>query len=134
MSDEKKKAEKAKEREALEKAFDPRQYEKGTMALVKPIHEGDTEIQELKWDFNALSGEEFCDALDRDVKGNNVFRLTNRQALLLFAAAAAKETEKLDAKDIMDRIGIQDAQKATQIATLFFNTSSRSGGDRISFM
>ena len=114
---------------------------KGVMKLEKPIHAAGREITELCWDFRSLTGWEYANALDCDNAGVNVFRITNKQAFSLFAAAAAKATvatndggiqiHPLDARDIKERMGIDDTIKAVQTATVFFVTSARVGNKRI---
>jgi len=115
---------------------------KGTMKLEKPIMAADRELTELHWDFRTLTGWEYANALDCDDAGLNVFKITNKQAFSLFAAAAAKmttmknesgiEIHPLDARDIKERMGIDDTIKAIQLATVFFATSARVGNKRIS--
>ena len=114
---------------------------KGGLKLDKPIMAAGREIGELHWDFRNLTGWEYANALDCDSAGVNVFRITNKQALSLFAAAAAKATtirnengmdiHPLDARDIKERMGIDDTIKAVQTATVFFVTSARVGNRRI---
>ena len=114
---------------------------KGALKLDRPIKAAGHEITELRWDFRALTGWEYANALDCDADGVNVFRITNKQALSLFAAAAAKGTtirnengmdiHPLDARDIKERMGIDDTIKAVQMATVFFATSARVGNKRI---
>lgn len=106
----------------------------GKMELTVPIQDGENVVKELKWDFLALTGAEYCDALDRDTRAVNSFRLTNTQALNLFAAAAGKATPGVDETDIRRGMGIMDAQKASQIAAVFFTLSNRAGNLRISSM
>lgn len=60
------------------------------------------------------------------------YRITYRQALSLFAKAAAKQTDRLDMQDIVSQIGVTDAVEGVQLATLFFNASTRAGRLRIS--
>ena len=114
---------------------------KGVMKLEKPIMGAGREVTELKWDFRNLTGWEYANALDSDSSGVNVFRITNKQALSLFAAAAAKATtvkndagveiHPLDMEDIKSRMGIDDTIMAVQTATVFFVTSARVGNKRI---
>lgn len=114
---------------------------KGGLKLEKPILAAGREITELHWDFRNLTGWEYASALDSDDAGVNAFRITNKQALSLFAAAAAKATvvknengmdiHPLDARDIKERMGINDTIKAVQHATVFFITSARAGNKRI---
>ena len=70
--------------------------------------------------------------MDADPKAVNLFRLSARQAMEMFARAATKETEGIDATDIRERMVAQDARKATQLATVFFAAANRAGNDRIS--
>ena len=115
----------------------------GKMKLLQPIRAAGQDITELKWNFRNLTGWEFASAMDCD-SASNVFRITNKQALGLFAASAAKETtikndggveiHPLDAQDIRQRIGIDDCVKAVQIAAVFFVASAREANKRISSM
>ena len=105
---------------------------KGRLKLETPIRAGDEEIEELIYDFNELTGIEYTDAMDSDINAQQIYRITYRQALALFAKAAAKQTEKVDARDIIERIGMTDAVEAVQLATLFFSASTRAGRLRIS--
>ena len=142
----KKKAEEAKKlletrtAEMKEKAKEARMAMmegKGRLALEKPIVAGDEEIKELVYDFTALTGMEYTEALDSDQNAGNQFygsSITNRQALYLFAKAASKQTEKVDTRDIMERIGITDASAAVQLAVIFFAASTRAGKLRITRM
>jgi len=105
---------------------------KGTLQLLKPIRANDKEHTELAFDFGALSGWDFINAMDSDLTGmSNAFRMTDRQALALFSAAVVKCTADIDAEDIKQRIGVEDCIKATQLAALFFTTSSQAGNLRI---
>ena len=105
---------------------------KGRLRLETPILAGDREIDELAYDFTALTGMEFVDAMDSDQSARNAYKITSRQALALFAKAAAKQTELVDMRDIQERIGMTDAVEAVQLATIFFNASTRAGQRRIS--
>ena len=100
------------------------QMTRGTLTLVKPIRAGGRDVTELKYDFSRLTGWEFADAMDMDAKGTNFFQLTRKQALCLFAATAGKETEKVDATDVRERLGIEDTMRAVEITMLFRNTST----------
>ena len=104
---------------------------KGRLRLEKPIMSGDEEITELVYDFMEMTGVEYTDAMDSDQNATGTYRITYRQALALFAKAAAKQTERLDMQDILSKIGVTDAVEATQLATLFFNASTRAGRLRI---
>lgn len=105
---------------------------KGVLKLETPITSADGEITELPYDFTVLTGLEFTEAMDSDMNAQQIFRITSRQALALFAVAAARQTPSLDRRDIMERIGMTDSVAATQVATLFFSASTRAGRLRIS--
>lgn len=103
---------------------------KGCIELFDPIIDGEREYKKLEYDFKALRGTELADALDADDENRNrtdPFRLTRRQAISLFAAAAEKKTDGLFAKEIKERLGVVDALNAVRIATLFFISTSRVG-------
>lgn len=101
---------------------------KGTLELALPIRARSKDITKLHYDFTKLTGWEYADAMDSDPSARNVFVVTKKQAICLFAAAAAKVTTDVDAKDIKERIGLADAQRAVQVATLFLTTSAREAG------
>lgn len=105
---------------------------KGRLTLAAPITYNDEEITELAYDFTALTGMEYADAMDSDASAQQIFRITNRQGLALFAAAAAKQTPELDSKEIMENLGVADAMEGVQLATSFFAASTRAGRMRIS--
>lgn len=105
---------------------------KGILALEKPIMAGGQEITELVYDFTSLTGTEYADAMDSDPNANQIFKITYRQGLALFAKAAAKHTEYVDVRDIVERLGNTDATVGVQLAILFFNASTRAGRMRIS--
>lgn len=109
-------------------------FGKGKMELAAPIRADGKDVNTLKYDFTVLTGMEFVEALDKDTGNStlNAFKLTNKQALNLFAAAAAKVTDGIDATDIRERIGAIDSVKAVQLATIFFSASNRAGNNRIS--
>ncbi len=109
-----------------------RKFARGKMTLRTPIMDGENKVTELHWDFLTLTGAEYVAALDRDTKAVNAFRITSTQAFNLFAVAAEKATPGVDATDIRRGMGIMDAQKATQLATVFFTASNRVGNMRIS--
>ena len=127
-----------------ENSFDEQldKFSKGTLKLFKPIIAAGKEIAELNYDFRKMTGWEYANALDSDTNAGSIFKITNKQALALFAASAAKETtaqnesgetyHPLDAQDIRERIGIDDTIKATQLASVFFIGSARAGSKRTS--
>lgn len=105
---------------------------KGILKLETPIKSGDQDITELAYDFNGITGLEYTEAMDTDAGASQIYRITYRQALALFAKAASKQAERLDMKDIVSRIGATDAVEAVQLATLFFTAATRAGQLRIS--
>lgn len=104
---------------------------KGRLTLETPILSRDEEVKELQYDFTRLTGLEYTEAMDSDPTAQQIYRITYKQALSLFAKAAAKETDGLDARDIMQRIGVTDAVEGVQLATIFFTASTRAGRMRI---
>lgn len=98
---------------------------KGTLKLSTPIRAKSQDVTELQYDFSKLTGWEYVEAMDADATARNVFKISNKQALCLFAAAAGKATPDVDATDIKERIGAVDALRAVQLATVFLITSTR---------
>lgn len=105
---------------------------KGILHLETPIKSGEAEITDLSYDFMELTGIEYTAAMDTDPQAQQAYKITYRQALALFAQAAAKQTDQLDMRDIIERMGATDAVEGVQLATLFFNSSMRAGRLRIS--
>lgn len=104
---------------------------KGTLTLMSPITDGEVRHGELKYDFTALTGWELASAIDMGTKpGGKSMDLSDTQALCLFAAAAGKATDGLDATDIRERMGAMDSIAAIRVAQLFFNGSSLAGSLR----
>lgn len=101
---------------------------KGTLELAVPLRAKSQDVTQLHYDFTKLTGWEYAEAMDCDTNARNVFNITKKQALCLFASAAAKATPDVDATDIKQRIGIADAQRAVQVATLFLTTSAQVAG------
>lgn len=101
---------------------------KGVLKLATPITSEDKPVSELKYDFYALSGWEYAEAMDTDQNNRNAFAVSKKQALRLFAAAAAKVTAGMDATDIYHQIGLADAQRAAQVATVFLSRAGRELG------
>lgn len=123
-------------KEAPKPITDPKEqikkFGKGTLSLETLIRAGGKDVTALNYDFTAITGREYADAMDKDTGPTNAFRITNKQGLYLFACAAGKATKGIDATDIAERIGVGDAIKATQIATVFFVASTQAGNKRIS--
>ena len=101
----------------------------GELKLKKPIKGGGKELSVLKYDFSELTAWEYALALDSDNSAANSFRLTKKQAISLFAAAAAKKTEEVDAKDIKEQMGVHDGVQAANIATVFYVAASRADAE-----
>ncbi|MBR3740565.1 MAG: hypothetical protein IKN04_08905 [Clostridia bacterium] len=114
----------------------------GTLKLMTPIRAHSEDVKEIKFDFCGLKGIEVMDALDSVMAVNNMFGISNKQAMALFAATAekcapmvedgGKTTRLYDAKDIKSRLAGADAIKAMQLAKLFYNASSQAGNSNIS--
>lgn len=104
---------------------------KGRLKLETPIISGENEITELVYDFTEMTGLEYAAAMDNDANAQQIYRITYRQGLALFATAAAKQTEGVDMRDIMEGIGLTDAVEGVQLATSFFAASTRAGRLRI---
>ena len=132
-------AEKAREAEEVKKAAklitDPdetiRHFGKGKFMLAVPIRAGGKDVTELNYDFTKVTGMEYVEALDSDIRNTNAFRVSATQAHTLFAVAAAKVTDGIDATDIKKRMSAQDSVKAVQLATIFFTACNRAGNNRI---
>ena len=105
---------------------------RGRFKLAVPIEDGEQKYEELIYDFNKLTGWELAramdDGADRNRNGSNI---NDRQALTLFATAAAKCTGGLDATDIRDRLSITDAITAISVASIFFRGTLLAGSLRI---
>ena len=108
---------------------------KGTLELAVPIRASSADVSVLHYDFTKLSGWEYVEAMDSDTASRNVFQVSKKQALALFAVAAAKQApvddkggRLYDAKDIKERISLSDAQRAVQVATVFLVRSAQEAG------
>jgi len=101
---------------------------KGTLELATPIRSRSEDVTKLHYDFTKLTGWEYVEAMDSDPNNRNVFNISKKQAICLFAAAAAKCTEGLDVTDIKERIGLADAMRAVQVATAFLVRSAQEAG------
>lgn len=142
MIEEEKRDEEVKAEESADKKDDKnvltdpeeqiRKFGHGKLRLCTPIRANGQDVTELVYDFTKLTGNDYVDAMDTDTKAVNLFRLSGRQALALFAAAAGKATPGIDATDIRERMNVQDTMKAVQLATVFFAASNRAGNNRIS--
>ena len=116
-------------------AFDPLEaaetISKGKFKLKAPIQDGEKQYDTLTYDFNALTAWELAKAIDAGTTGRGEsFNLTDTQALAIFAAAAAKCTDGLDATDIRERMNAADGIAAIRVAQIFFRGSSLAGSLR----
>lgn len=119
-----------------------RQICRGKLKLLHPFRAHGQDVTEVPFDFCDLTGTEMMDALDEIVTVNNMYGISNKQALALFAATAGKcapmvedgstHTRLFDAKDVKARLGAADAVKAIQLAKLFYQASSQAGNNNIS--
>lgn len=107
-------------------------WARGTLILESPIKDGKNTVTEVHWDFLALTGTEYVNALDGAGNTANTFLISNTQAFHLFAAAAGKATDGIDVTDIIQRMGAQDAQMGAQVAMLFSKASFLVASKRIS--
>lgn len=98
---------------------------RGTLKLKQPIRAQSEDLTELHYDFSKLTGWEYVEAMDEGGTTRNVFEVSQKQALCLFAAAAGKATNGVDAVDIRTRIGMEDTLRAVQIAMVFIVASAR---------
>ena len=156
MSEEMKKASAILDDEATENAEEQQAEEKkpvaspleqlsrlcsGTFKLMQPFRARSQDVTELKFDMCALTGTEIIEVLD-STPVNNLFAISNEQAMAIFAASAAKcapmvedggmRLKLYDAKDIKTRMGGVDCVKAVQLGKLFYNASSQAGNRNIS--
>ena len=122
----------AEQNKKVQEALSAMAEGKGVFHLNTPIVSGDESIEDLPYDFTKLSGLEYTQAMDSDSRSTNMTKISHRQALALFATAAAKNVERLDMTDIIERIGASDAIEAIELATIFFAGSMRAGRMRIS--
>lgn len=114
---------------------------RGTMKLMVPIRAHGQDVTEIAFDFCALTGNEMLNALD-EVPVNNMFAISNAQAMALFAAAAEKcapmieeggmRSRLYDGKDIKKQLSAPDFTVALRLAKLFYNASGQAGNDNIS--
>lgn len=108
---------------------------KGKFLLAKPIRISGKEIDELQYDLCALTGDELLDALDSQ-GANNMFAITNRQAVNVFTVSAANctavyaddgERRHVYPDEIRKGMSAPDMIRAAQIGKLFYRASSQTG-------
>lgn len=106
-----------------------RKYGTGTLKLQKPLRSHSQDVEELQYDMTKITGMELATCLDSDPTAVAVDKLTAKQSVNIFALAVEKCMRgTVDARDVKEQLGIQDAVIAIQVATVFFNASSRLGG------
>lgn len=129
MAEGEKKLEELTPREATLRTLDKiRKYGTGTLKLQKPLRSHSQDVEELTYDLTKINGMELANCLDSDPGAMRVDKLTARQAMNLFALGVEKCMRgTVDARDIKEQLGIQDAILAVQVATVFFNACSRTG-------
>ena len=113
----------------------------GKMGLMQPFVMRETEVKEIEYDFCKLNGDDLMDALD-SAGGGNMFQLSNKQALMLFAVAAEKCAPTVredntiirlyDKRDIKSKLGAADSVAAANVAKLFYRASNQAGSQNIS--
>jgi len=104
----------------------------GELLLENPIKSGAQSYDKISYDFRKITGWDYADAMDSDSKNSNLFWITAKQALSLFAVAASKATPGMSSMDVKEQIGMGDTMNAVRIATAFFIASTRAGNMRIS--
>lgn len=129
----------AKEKKsAAEMGQELRELCRGKRELLVPFRAHGQDVKEMEYDFFSMTGMEMLDALDSDMV-NNVLAISNKQALAIFAAAAAKrapvieengfKTRLYDAKDVRERLSPADCVAAIRIAKLFYQASGQTGSN-----
>lgn len=113
---------------------------RGKIKLMFPFRAHSQDVTEIEYDFCALTGIEMADALD-SVPMNNIFAISNGQALAMFAAAAEKcapfididgtKTRLYDARDIKRSLKGVDFVEPMKISKAFYSASSRVGSSSI---
>lgn len=118
---EEKKEEAIEEKESVSK----KSADRGELVLFVPIRARSKDVSVLKYDFSKLTNKEYIEAMSADRGASNPFNMTSVQAFHLFCAAAAHETEDVDAVDILERMSVKDTVIAVQLASVFFAITSR---------
>lgn len=104
---------------------------RGTLKLAVPIRAASQDVTELNYDFTKLSGWDYVEAMDADAAARNIFKISAKQALCLFAKAVRKAMTNVDETDVKERIGAVDAMRAVQLATVFLIASAREANQSI---
>lgn len=116
-----------KAKEAAKKLMEKLAKAEGVMPLTEPITGRDKTLTELRYDFSKISGWEYVEAMDMDKSATNAFKMTNKQALCLFAAAVSKVMDEVDATDVRTRLGMMDSRNAVSITVSFLAASAQVG-------
>lgn len=99
--------------------------EYGELHLFAPIRARSKDVTVLKYNFSKLTNKEYIEAMSADRGATNPFYLSPDQALRIFCAAAAHETDDIDTIDIIERMSVKDTIIAVQLASVFFAVTSR---------
>lgn len=105
-----------------------RKYGTGTLKLQKPLRSHSQDVPELTYDMTKITGMELAGCLDGDSSAQGIDKLTAKQSMNIFALSVEKCMRgEVDARDVKEQMGLQDAITAIRVATVFFNASSRLG-------
>lgn len=115
---------------------------RGKLKLMQPMRVHGQEVKEIEYDFCGLTGMEMMDAMDSAGNAANMFTLTNKQAMALFAETAEKCAPMIqeghtlirlyDKRDIKEGLAAADSVAAVQVAKLFYRASNQVGAQNIS--
>ena len=119
------------ETQAIDFAEQAKKVAAGKLLLECPIKSGSDEYAEVAYDFSKITGWGYADAMDCDPGNTNLFRISPKQALTLFAAAVSMEMPGVSAMDVKEQMVIGDSMNAIRIATAFFVASTRAASKRI---
>lgn len=115
---------------------------RGKLKLMQPMRVHGQNVKEIEYDFCGLTGMEMMDAMDSAGTAGNMFTLTNKQAMALFAETAEKCAPMIregntlirlyDKTDIKNNLAAVDSVTAVQVAKLFYRASNQVGAQNIS--
>jgi len=104
----------------------------GELILQNPLKSGSAEHERISYDFGKLTGWDYVTAMDSDNSNTNNSRITNKQALCLFAAAVNKAQPTISMFDVQERLSMGDGMNGVRLASTFFVLSILAGNKRIS--
>lgn len=105
----------------------PEVITRGKILLKKPIPNGETELTEIAYDFNKVSGKRYLEILDSKTQGEAMMtgdRLTHKVALKLFAAAA-EAPQMPNMEEMLEQMSLIDLSAAVTVAKTFFIVTAR---------